>query len=105
VEGRDLLGPGLTTVAVKRGLGRFAARQIAPLRVRELIEDASKRALADLRAVAPYDPGSPCEIRVEFTNTSACDAYRTRHGVEIVSSRELVSRADTWWAAWQQFFF
>ena len=55
--------------------------------------------------IAPYDPGSPCEIRVEFTNSSATDAYRVKAGVEIVNSRELVSRADTWWAAWQQFFF
>jgi D-amino peptidase len=104
-EGRDLLGAGLTTVAVKRGLGRFAARQAAPQRARELIEDGAKRALADLRAVGPYDPGSPCEIRVELTNTSAADAYRRKHGVEIVNSREIVSRADTWWPAWQQFFF
>jgi D-amino peptidase len=104
-EGRDLLGPGLTTVAVKRGLGRFSARQIPPLRARELIEDGSKRALADLGAVAPYDPGRPCEIRVELTTSSAADAYRHKAGVELVDSREIVSQADDWWTAWQQFFF
>jgi D-amino peptidase len=103
-EGRDLLGPGLTTVAVKRGLSRFGARQIAPQRARELIEDAARRALGDLSAVAPYDPGSPCEIRVELTSTSATDAFRSKPGVEIVDSRQIVSRADTWWPAWRQFF-
>jgi len=103
-EGRDLLGPGLTTVAVKRGIGRFSARQIAPQRARELIEDGAKRALADLKAVAPYDPGSPCEIRVELTSTSAADEYRRKPGVELLDSREFVSRADDWWSAWQQFF-
>jgi D-amino peptidase len=104
-EGRELLGPGLTTVAVKRGLGRFAARQVAPLRVRELIEDGARRALADLNAVAAYDPGRPCEISVELTNTSATDEYRHKPGVEIVDARQIVSRADDWWSAWQQFFF
>jgi len=104
-EGSDLLGPGLTTVAVKRGLSRFSARQIPPVRARELIEEGAKRALADLGAVAPYDPGSPCEIRVELTSTSAADEYRRKHGVEVVNSREIVCRADTWWQAWQQFFF
>jgi D-amino peptidase len=104
-EGLDLLGPGLTTVPVKRGLGRFAARQVAPRRARDLIEDGARRALADLTAVAPYDPGSPCEIRVEFTNTGALDEYRHRHGVEVVGSCELVSRAEDWWSAWRQFFF
>ena len=29
-EGRELLGDGLTTVAVKQGLGRNSARNIAP---------------------------------------------------------------------------
>jgi len=104
-EGRELLGAGLTTVAVKTGLGRFSARQVAPQRARELIEDGARRALADLTAVAPYDPGSPCEIRIEFTSTNALDEYRRKAGVEVVNPRELVSRADDWWSAWQQFFF
>src|SRR3989475_6997956 len=38
-EGAELLGSGLTTVAVKKGLGTYSARQVAPLRARELIED------------------------------------------------------------------
>jgi len=104
-EARDLLGPGLTTVSVKTGLGRFSARQLAPLRARELIEGGARRALADLEAVRPYDPGRPCEIRVELTTTSAADEYRRKHGVELVGSRELVSRGDDWWTAWRQFFF
>ncbi len=104
-EATALLGTGLTTVAVKRGLGRFSARQIAPQRARELIEDAARRALADPRAVAPYDPGRPCEIRVELTATNATDQYRSKPGVEVVDSRQIVSRADDWWSAWRQFFF
>jgi D-amino peptidase len=103
-EARDLLGPGLTTVAVKRGFGRFAARNVAPLRARELIEEAAGSALADPTAVGPYDPGRPCEIRVEFNTSSALDEYRHRPGVEVVDSRELVCRADDWWTAWRQFF-
>src|ERR1700745_2952263 len=61
-EGRELLGDGLTTVEVKEGLGRFSARMKTPREARELIEEAAKHALADLSAVAPYDPGRPCEI-------------------------------------------
>jgi D-amino peptidase len=78
---------------------------VAPLRARELIEDGARRALADLNAVPPYDPGSPCEIRVEFKNTTEPDALRLRPGIERVDDRTVVSRADTWWAAWQQFYF
>lgn len=53
----------------------------------------------------PYDPGSPCEIRVEYKNTLAPDKLRYRHGVECLSDRVTVSRADTWWEAWTRFFF
>src|SRR5438093_6487950 len=47
-EATDLLGDGLTTVAVKKGLGRFSARQLAPQRARQLIEERAHRALGDL---------------------------------------------------------
>lgn len=104
-EGRDLLGDGLTTVSVKEGLGRFSARQIAPLRARELIEEGAKKALADLSAVKPYNPGSPCTVEVEYKVTSAVDKLRRVPGVEIVDDRRIRSTADTWWAAWRQFFF
>jgi D-amino peptidase len=104
-EGQDLLGPGLTTVSVKRGLGPESARLLPPLRARELIEEGAKRALADLSAVSPYDPGRPCEIKIEFKNTEAPGRFRFRPGVERLDARTVVSRADTWWEAWRQYFF
>ena len=104
-EARELLGDALTTVAVKRGLSAGSARMTPPVRARELIEEAAKRALSDLRAVAPWDPGRPCEIRVEFKNTVAPDKLRFRAGVDRVDERTIVSRADTWWDAWRQYYF
>jgi D-amino peptidase len=104
-EGRALLGDGLTTVAVKTGLGATSARQIPPLRVRKLIEDGARRALSDLGAVPPWSPGSPCEIRVEFKHTLAADKLRFRHGVERVDDRTISVTADTWWEAWKAFYF
>ncbi len=104
-EARDLLGPTLTTVAVTQGLGARSARNIAPLRARALIEEGARTALGDLTAVEPYLPGHPCEIQVEYKNTRAPDALRHRPGVERLSDRMIVSRADNWWDAWRQFFF
>jgi D-amino peptidase len=104
-EAAELLGDGLTTVAVKRGLGAKSARQIPPLRARELIEDGARRALADLTRVPPYDPGRPCEIRVEYKLTGVVEKLRRVPGIEVVDSRSIVSSADDWWAAWRQFFF
>src|SRR5947208_14235030 len=81
-EARDLLGPGLTTVAVKTGLGRFSARQLPALRARELIEEGARSALKDLKAVAPYHPGRPCEIEIEFISPDRLLESRSRRGVE-----------------------
>jgi D-amino peptidase len=104
-EAEALLGGGLTTVAVKQGLGRFSARHISPIRARELIEAAAAKALSDLKAVAPYDPGKPCEIRVELTTSEEVERYRHHPVVEIADGRTLLSRADDWWTAWRQFYF
>src|SRR6266496_2053635 len=82
-EASELLGNGLTTVSVKEGLGRYGARQFPASRARDMIEEGAKRALQDLRAVQPYDPGSPCTIEVEYKVTSAVAKLRRAQGVEI----------------------
>jgi D-amino peptidase len=104
-EASELLGEQLLTVAVKEGLGRFSARNIPPVRAREMIEAGARAALADLNAVAPYDPGQPCEIEVEYTRSNLVEPYRHRHGVKVLDGRRIVSRADDWWTAWKQFYF
>ena len=104
-EGRELLGDGLTTVEVKVGLGRFSARNIPAVRARELIEAGAKRALEDLKAVRPYDPGRPCEIGLEFTSPDRLVEYRNRKNVEVTGPRTIVARGDDWWQAWSSFYF
>jgi D-amino peptidase len=104
-EATALLGDGLVTVAVKKGLGQSSARQIPPLRARELIEDGAKRALKDLSAVQRYEPGRPSEIQVEFHTPARLVEYRNRKGVTQLDAHTLVSKADDWWTAWSQFYF
>ena len=104
-EGRELLGDGLTTVAVKTGLGSSSARQIPPVRARRMIEEGAKKALSDLSAVAPYDPGRPCEIEIDFTSPDRLQEYANRKGVEVTGSRSIAIRGDDWWSAWSSFFF
>jgi D-amino peptidase len=104
-EGKALLGDGLTTVAVKRASSSGSARQIPPLRARKLIEEGARTALADLKAVPPYDPGSPCEVKVEFKRTQPADKLRFHPGVERLDGRTIRVEAPTWWDAWKLFFF
>ena len=104
-EARELLGVGLVTVQVKESYGSQAARMLPPVRARELIEEGARRALGNVAAVPAYDPGRPCEVKVEFKRTDLADKLRYRSGVERLDGRTIVSRADTWWDAWKQFYF
>jgi D-amino peptidase len=104
-EATALLGSGLTTVGVKVGLGRFSARSLPALKAREVIEDGAKRALGNLTAVPPYDPGKPCEIEISFTTPDRVVEYRNRRNVEQTGPLTLVARGDTWWEAWSGFYF
>ena len=104
-EAKELLGDGLTTVDVKEGLGRFSARMKTPLEARGLIEEGARKALSDLSAVKPYDPGSPSEIAIEFNSPDRLQEFANRKGVEVIGPSSLVARGDDWWATWSGFFF
>ena len=104
-EGRELLGDGLTTVAVKKSIGRFSARHKTPATARRLIEEGAAAALRDLKAVAPYDPGRPCRIEVDLGATDHIEQFRHSTVVEIVDGRTIASEAEDWWTAWRQFYF
>ncbi|MDQ6693640.1 MAG: M55 family metallopeptidase [Chloroflexota bacterium] len=103
-EARALLGDDLMTVAVKEGLGRNSARQIPPQRARQMIEDAAKKAIEERPSVLPYNPGEPCEIKVEVVSPDRVEPYRHKAGVHITEPRVIVSQADDWWSAWKQFW-
>jgi D-amino peptidase len=103
-EATALLGDGLTTVAVKWGIGRSSGRSLAPLRAREMIEEGARNALKNVEAVKPYDPGRPAEIAVEFMTPSEVSKYAGRRGVEVTGPESVVSRAGDWWTAWRQLF-
>jgi D-amino peptidase len=101
-EATALLGDGLTTVAVKRGLSRYSARQIPPVRARRMIEEGTRRALQNLKAVKPYVPAKPTTITVELSTTESADQFRGRHGVEIIEPLKVVSKGADWMQAWNQ---
>lgn len=104
-ESKELLGEGLTTVAVKKGLGRFSARNFPAVKAREMIEAGATQALKNLGAVKPYDPGKPCTIEVEFTIPDAAVQYLRKPTVEQLEPRRVRCTADDWWTAWRQFYF
>jgi len=103
-ESAALLGPGLQTLAVKTGLGRFSARHRSPARAREEIEQATRAALKDVSDAPVYDPGAPCTIRVELNTADQTDPYRNRTDVTVTGARTLEATAGTWWEAWRAIY-
>jgi D-amino peptidase len=101
-ESRALLGDGLTTIAVKKGLTRFSARQIPPIRARQMIEDGAYQALQNLSAVNAYVPARPTRITVEIDAIDQAADFKGRHGVRFLSPQKVVSEGQNWMEAWDQ---
>lgn len=101
-ESKALLGEGLTTVQVKRGLSRYSARQVPPVRARVMIEEGARQALKNLKAVKPYQPAGPTTIAIDLGTVDSADRFRGKPGVEIVEPLKVISRAPTWIEAWNQ---
>ena len=103
-EAKELLGDDLPTVAVKQGLSRFSARQLPPVRARQLIEDAARDALTDLTGVKPYVPDTPTTIKIELGSVDKLADFKGRQGIEITGPVTVESRAKDWLTAWNQFW-
>ncbi|MCY3554126.1 MAG: M55 family metallopeptidase [Gemmatimonadetes bacterium] len=101
-ESRELLGENLPIVAVKRGLSRYSARQIPPVRARQMIEDGARQALQDMPDIKPYVPDTPTKITIELDTVDNAAHYRGQPGVSFPDDLTVVSDGRDWMEAWNQ---
>jgi D-amino peptidase len=101
-EGREILGDDPVYVAVKRGLSRYSARQIPPVRARQMIEDGAREALSRVKKGRVYSVGSPTTITIEVETVDKVGQFRNKRGVEVLEPLQVQSRAENWMAAWDQ---
>ncbi len=101
-EAEQLLGRSVTTVAVKKGLSRYSARHVPPVRARRMIEKAARQSLEQLSDREPFSIGGEVEIRMEIVTADNMDKYRGREGVEIVEPRTVISRGADFLEAWRR---
>ena len=103
-ESREILGDAPVYVAVKRGLSRYSARQIPPVRARQMIEAGAQAALskANLNRLKPYTPGKPTTITIEVETVEKVGQFRGRQGVQVVAPLKVQSKAQDWLTAWDQ---
>ncbi len=102
-ECRETMGDEFVGVAVKKGLTRYSARQIPPVRAREMIEAGAKEALKNLSKMKPYIPAKPTTLKVEVGNVEKLAEFMGRPNVEIDTPNLMVySRGDNWMQVWDQ---
>jgi D-amino peptidase len=104
-EVTELLGPKVVAAPVKIGLGRYSARTLAPADACALIEQRVHTALSQRDWPAPYQPAAPVTFRVELATPDRANAFFGRAGVEIVGPRTVQATADTFWQAWDHFWY
>jgi D-amino peptidase len=104
-EVKNLVGESVVGAAVKTGLSRTSARCLTPADAQVLIEEHVYEALIHRgRWPKPYKVAPPAELRVDLFTPEAANAFQGRTGCEVVGPRTVVSRGDTFWQVWDQFW-
>lgn len=104
-EVTELIGPEIVSVAVKEGLGRFAARNLAPSEARARIEEGVYRALNERFWPRPLTFSAPVTFKVELATPDRARAFRGREGVEITGPRTVQATGATFYEAWDKFWY
>jgi D-amino peptidase len=93
------LVPGIESVEVKKGIGRYSANCLNPEETFRLIKDAVKRAMSV--QVEPYRVSSPVTIEVEFTTLEMGSLASWVPTVERVAPRKVSCTANNVVDAWK----
>jgi D-amino peptidase len=104
-EVRELCGDQVVGVQTKIGLGRFSARNLAPSDACIRIEEGVHLALSRRDWPPAYKPGSPVTFKVELAVPDHADHFRGRPNVKVLGPRTVSSTGDTFYAAWDQFWY
>ncbi len=84
-QAKELLGDDLETVAVKEAVGRVAAKNVHPIRVREMICSAAERALSKKRA--PFVIKPPITLRLALARSTQAEQCMLMPDVKRVAPR------------------
>lgn len=79
--------PNVVAVEVKKGIGRFAAMTLTPIRACELIEAGAKKAVQSLADIKPVAVAQPVNLQVDFSYTTMADVAVCVPGVRRLSGR------------------
>lgn len=97
-EAKSLL-PWVHTATVKRAVNRNSAQCLPPERVKEVLRDATIRALGDIKNAKPWLPASPVTFKVEFKDSGLQANAARMPFVKEIDPRTLAFTADDYLTA------
>jgi D-amino peptidase len=105
-EVQALAGSSVVAAPVKKGLGRFGARHLAPTDARVLIEQKVHEALTN-RAnwPKPLSFAPPVTFQVELASPDRAAAFHGRTNVEVAGPRMVRATGRNFWQAWDAFWY
>ncbi len=92
-EARSLLGT-VETVAVKEGVGRFAARCLSPTKARLLIKESATRAVKGINVFKPFRIEAPIRLEVAFVHTGMIEMAELLPGAKRINGRKVSFVSD-----------
>lgn len=104
-EVKALLGDKVVEAAVKEGLGRYSARHMPSVDACALIEGRVYAALVARNWPDPLKFTPPVTFAVDLATPDRAVDMVGKPGVEVVNSRHINSTAETFWKAWDQFWY
>ncbi|GCE17980.1 M55 family metallopeptidase [Dictyobacter kobayashii] len=105
-EVKALLGEEIVTAQVKKGLGRYTSINLAPQDACALIEMRVAQALSQkANWPKPYKLTGPVTFRVELATPERANSFIGRQGVQIEGPRMVSATGDTFWEAWDHFWY
>jgi D-amino peptidase len=99
-EAKALL-PHIHTATVKWAVNRQAARCLAPVKARQVIEEETQKALGDLDSAKIWLPGSPVTFKIEFKDSGLADNAARLPFSKVLDPRTLSYTADNYLTAFK----
>jgi D-amino peptidase len=81
--------PGISTVEVKQGVGRYAAACLHPSLTRKMIRKEAAEALTKVKEIKPLVLANPVTVEIELTATAMADQAQLIPGMQRTGPRRL----------------
>jgi D-amino peptidase len=86
-QAKEILGDGITAIAVKEGIGRYAAKNLSFEKARKLLREKAKVAVEKREIVKPYMTQAPFHFELSYNRSSQAQSAMSVPGVKRLNAR------------------